>query len=82
MPTNPVNPTSNAAVDRLTLGVESPRGNAASTNTHYFGSTPCNCFEVEASAAAGVCGRCFCFEADASGISLCACGCACSEIED
>ena len=62
MPTNPVNPTSSAAVDRLTLGVESPRGNAASTNTHYFGSTPCNCFEADASGISMCACSCACSE--------------------
>ena len=63
MPTDPVKPTSHAAIDRLTLGVDfarttEPCGNLTTTCSLYL------CFEAEASAAAGVCGRCFCFESD------------------
>ena len=65
MPTNPTTPKCNAAVDRLTLCVESPRGNAASTNTHYFGSTPCNCFEAEASTTFSFMCSCSCVAEEA-----------------
>ena len=65
MPTNPTAPNTNASVDRLTLGIASPRGNTASTDA-YFGSTSCNCFEAGASAVIFGCYGAACFEAEAS----------------
>ena len=78
MPTNPLAPHANASVDRLTLGVDSPRGanpamptsmcSCLCLDVEAAGALPCTpfcgCFEAEASAAAGVCGRCFCFESE------------------
>lgn len=48
MPTNPTTPGSSPAVDRLTLGVESPRGTPEASMA--FPCLPqCSCFEAEAS---------------------------------
>ena len=44
MPTNPTAPNTNASVDRLALGVDSPRGTEPS-----FPVPMCPCFEAEAS---------------------------------
>jgi len=58
MPTNPASPNSSAAVDRLTLGIDSPRGAGAS---HGVVALPFACFETEASSHwTGV--GCFCTE--------------------
>jgi len=58
MPTNPTIPNTNASVDRLALGIESPRGVEPS---FPIPSCVCNCFEAEASVrcAAGCAGTCF-----------------------
>ena len=45
MPTNPTAPNSNAAIDRLALGVDSPRG----TQPSFVPGAMCPCFEAEAS---------------------------------
>ena len=52
MPENPVSPRTEAAVDRLTLSVESPRGTEPSK---ACGCT-CWCFEAETSSYNLVCG--------------------------
>ena len=52
MPTNPASPNSSAAVDRLTLSVESPRGTEPSKACVC---APC-CFEAETSSYNLVCG--------------------------
>lgn len=57
MPSNPVQPASPGAVDRLSLGVESPRGPAPAV----FGCTIPFCFETETSG--GFYGVGICFEA-------------------
>lgn len=69
MPTNPVSPNTEAAIDRLTLGIESPRGTQPSMIPGG-----CMCFEAEASWI----GNCsMCFEAEASvvfpGMGQCGC---------
>lgn len=43
MPTHPTAPNSTAAVDRLTLDVDSPRG----TEPSSVCMNPCICFEAE-----------------------------------
>ena len=45
MPTNPAKPNSAAAVDRLVLGIDSPRG----ANPAWNDGPPPFCFEAEAS---------------------------------
>lgn len=72
MPTTPASPASNASVDRLTLGIESPRGAEPSTGNCYY---QCNCFEAEPLGAALGPGNGICFEAEASGFTMCACMC-------
>ena len=49
MPTNPTTPNPNAAVDRLTLGVDSPRSDSArgTEPSSSICSTPCGCFESD-----------------------------------
>lgn len=61
MPTNPTAPNSNAAVDRLTLGVDSPRGPEPAAPLY-----PCcfNCFEAETSGIILCHPGCGCFEAE------------------
>lgn len=63
MPTNPTQPNANAAIDRLTLGVDSPRGVEPS-----FGAACnyANCFEAEPSIFMCICCGCSCFEAEPS----------------
>lgn len=46
MPTNPTTPNTNASVDRLALGVDSPRGAGPSVP---LPGCACNCFEAETS---------------------------------
>ena len=77
MPTNPVNPHNSAAVGRLTLGVDSPRG----TEPSMIVITTCNCFEAEASAVIFGCYGTACFEAEASNIAACSCSSWCFEGE-
>lgn len=60
MPTNPQSPGSNAAIDRLTLGVASPRGAEPASP---YGPT-CICFDAEASAVIFGCYGSSCFEAE------------------
>lgn len=75
MPTNPVSPNTEAAIDRLTLGVDSPRGG----QPHFMGGcmVPCACFEAEPNGVSVCTPVCACFEAEASGvipgIGLCGC---------
>lgn len=80
MPTNPTTPNSNAAIDRLALGVDSPRG----TQPSFVPGAMCPCFEAEASGPFA-CMASICFEGEASnvgGITICAvCTCACFETE-
>lgn len=82
MPTNPTQPNNNAAIDRLALGVDSPRGTQPSAAT---GAPPCNayvCFDANEVAPSFVYGACVCFEAEASRVGFpCACGCMCTEVE-
>ena len=75
MPTNPTSPNTNASVDRLTLGVDSPRG-AEAANVPW----PPYCFEAEVSAWAGIC-CCSCFEVETSGIPGGCFACSCFETE-
>lgn len=76
MPTNPTAPNSNAAIDRLTLGVDSPRGTEPSTP---LSSCFCACFEAEASGpfhwASG------CFEGEPSAVIFGCYGSSCFEGE-
>lgn len=76
MPTNPTSPSSSAAVDRLALGIDSPRG--AQPSLHL---SPCACFEAGASAVIFGCYGTACFEAEASGGFLCGPPCGCFEAE-
>lgn len=61
MPTNPTTPSSNASIDRLTLGADFPRGTQASLHL-----SPCACFEGEAASfgppPGSCCAFCPCFE--------------------
>lgn len=71
MPTNPTTPNANAAIDRLALGVDTPRGEVLPA----WGGTgqSCICFEAE---PANLPFPPFCFEAEASSITfMCSCGC-------
>ena len=52
MPTNPVSPNTEAAIDRLALGIDSPRGSEPSHSTQCPVVWPA-CFEAEASTPAG-----------------------------
>lgn len=88
MPTNPTPPISNDAIDRLTLGVASPRGTdpsmgpaCAAGPSGFACACACACFETTASAVIFGCYGSACFEAEASGISMCACGCACFDMD-
>ena len=77
MPTNPTSPGSSGAVDRLVLGLDSPRGTQPSVHL-----SPCACFEAGASAVIFGCYGAACFDAGASSL-LCGVGqCACFEMED
>jgi len=68
MPTNPVSPHIDSAIDRLALGVDSPRG-ADVSNFNACMQAGIICFEAE-SAAISLCltsgPSCACFEADQS----------------
>lgn len=75
MPTNPNQPNSNAAIDRLALGVDSPRGTEPS---FPFPSCACNCFDAEASSLGMMC---ICFETETSGVIPCSPLCGCFESE-
>lgn len=57
MPTIPVSPNAEAAIDRLTLGIDSPRGTQPSLR-----SEPCACFEASSSAVIFGCYGAACFE--------------------
>ena len=61
MPTNPAKPNSAAAVDRLVLGIDSPRG----ANPAWNDGPPPFCFEAEASGGitCSLC-TCVCLEAE------------------
>jgi len=61
MPTNPTQPNSNAAINRLSLGVDSPRGVEPS---FPFPSCACNCFEAEASGGPAFPCVCVCAEVE------------------
>jgi len=66
MPTNPVSPHIDSAIDRLALGVDSPRG-ADVSNFNACMQAGIICFEAEAlgiqwSLSCGVCGGPCCFE--------------------
>jgi len=65
MPTNPVRPNTEAAIDRLTLGVDSPRGTAPSCIPGACYA--CNCFEIETSGTYTAV-PCACVEAEASSV--------------
>ena len=60
MPTNPTTPNTNASVDRLTLGVDSPRGSEPSMP---IGCCVCTCFEAEASYFSAMV-LCSCFDVE------------------
>jgi len=57
MPTNPATPNAGPSVDRLALGIESPRGTEASNELTRC--TICSCFETETSSVWICCGFCF-----------------------
>ena len=57
MPANPIAPNTNASVDRLTLGIDSPRGTIPSTG--FNGGTYVTCFDAETSNVATICAFCF-----------------------
>lgn len=61
MPTNPVSPNTHAAIDRLTLGIDAPRGSAPST-AGVFG--PYTCFDAEASGVTSPGSMWSCFSAE------------------
>ena len=76
MPTNPSAPDATASVDRLTLGVDSPRGTQPALHL-----SPCACFEAESSAL--LCEGQWqntCFEAEVSA-QYCTPCCSCLETE-
>lgn len=75
MPTNPTTPASIAAVDRLALGVDSPRGTEPSLPPSCW-TCPCACFETETSNY-GDLGVGLCFEAEASVMCSCIITCNC-----
>lgn len=62
MPTNPVNPTSNAAVDRLTLGVDRARESDAVSSGPFPCGSLCGCFEADASGISMCACGCACSE--------------------
>lgn len=64
MPTNPIAPKGHAAVERLTLGIEAPRGGSPSGIGVPFGSAqgPYACFEAEASYYIAC--SCSCFDSE------------------
>lgn len=76
MPTNPTTPNSSAAIDRLALGVDTPRGANPS-----WGGAMCYCFEAGSSAAIFGCYGSACFEAEASVVCQCSWACHCFEVE-
>lgn len=78
MPTNPVNPHSSAAIDRLALNVSDARGVQSGPSSALF---PCTCFEAEASAVIFGCYGAACFEAEASNIAACSCSSWCFHSE-
>jgi len=61
MPTNPTTPNTNASVDRLALGVDSPRGAEPS---FPLPGCACNCFEAEASGGPAFPCVCVCAEVE------------------
>jgi len=78
MPTTPASPASSASVDRLSLGIDSPRGTEPSFPMVLCA---CNCFEAEASVIVPPCSSaCMCFEAEASLILGCG-AFACFDVE-
>jgi len=76
MPTNPTTPNTNASVDRLALGVDSPRGVEPSFPIVLCA---CNCFEAEPLGAALGPGNGICFGAEASAQTPNGYGCYCAE---
>ena len=62
MPTNPSTPNPNAAVDRLTLGVDSPRGSDAVSSGPFPCGPQCGCFEADASGISMCACGCACSE--------------------
>ena len=76
MPANPTQPNTNSSIDRLALGIDSPRG--SETSNELSRCTICACFDVE---AAGLPVPPFCFEAEASGIPCGCFACSCFETE-
>ena len=78
MPTNPVNPLSSAAVDRLALNVSDARGVQSGPSSVDFWLT---CFDAEASAVIFGCFGAACFEAEASSIAACSCSSWCFQGE-
>ena len=78
MPTQPTAPDTNAAVDRLTLGVDSPRGTEPATTCPPSG---CWCSDAEASALYQT-GPGQCFEATTSSAPCSYSICACSDMGD
>lgn len=61
MPTNPTAPPSHAAVDRLALGVDSPRGSQPSSLLCDIGCYSV-CFDAGASSLLCGVGHCACFQ--------------------
>ena len=61
MPTNPTSPNTNASVDRLALGVDSPRGAEPALPSTGYACGGCACFEAEAS---GGIASCMCIRAE------------------
>ena len=61
MPTSPTQPNGSAAIERLTLGVDSPRGSQPSSLLCDIG---CYSFCFDAGASSLLCGvgHCACFE--------------------
>ena len=63
MPTNPTTPKCNASVDRLTLGIDTPRGTIPSTG--FNGGTYVACFDVETSTTFSFMCSCSCVTEEA-----------------
>ena len=63
MPTNPTAPNTIASVDRLALGVGSPRGTIPSSG--FNGGTYVACFEAETSTTFSFMCSCSCFTEEA-----------------
>lgn len=63
MPTNPTSPNTNASVDRLALGIDSPRGAEPALPSTGYACGGCACFEAEASGGIAPC-MCICAEVE------------------